>query len=167
MAMTPSQGRAFFVALGVGFFVLVPPLAPPAQALEAIVFLSDAQPSVWGTGIGGTLSSTWFKLLAIEGEVARQPGQPLNSSMTSFTAGAFLAPPVGAFTPYGGFGVGIFRQSRGVLRDNGTLKAFVLGVKLKLGDLVVIRGEYRAISLSGEPLLDMDTRLSAGIGVSF
>ncbi len=165
--MSLRHRRALAVALGAALFVLAPPLAHPAQALEAIVFLSDAHPSVWGTGIGGTLSSTWFKILSIEGELARQPGQPLSSSMTSFTAGAFLAPPVRALTPYGGFGVGIFRQSRGALRDNGTLKAFVLGVKLKLGDLIVIRGEYRAIALSGEPLLDMDKRLSAGIGVSF
>ena len=156
--------RALVAVLGAALFVLVP---PPAEALEAIVFISDARPSVWGTGIGGTLSSTWFKILNVEGEVARQPGEPLDSSMTSFTAGAFLAPPVGPFTPYGGFGVGLFRQSRGAARDNGTLKAFVLGLKLKLGGLIVLRGEYRAIALSGVPLLDMDKRLSAGIGVSF
>jgi len=167
MAMISSQGRAFFVALGVGFFALVPALVTPARALEAVVFLSDARPSVWGTGVGGTLTTTWFKLLALEGEIARQPGEPTSSSMTSFQASALLAPPLGPLTPFGGFGVGVFRQSRGEARDNGTLKAFVLGVKLKIGGLLVIRGEYRAISLSGEPLLDTDKRLSAGIGVSF
>jgi hypothetical protein len=165
--MIPSCRRALFVALGAALIALFPTLVPPAEALEAVVFLSDARPSVWGTGIGGTLTTTWFKLLALEGEIARQPGQPLSSSMTSFQASALLAPPLGPLTPFGGFAVGVFRQSRGAGRDNGTLKAFVLGVKLKVAGTLVIRGEYRAISLSGEPLLDMDQRFSAGIGVSF
>jgi len=165
MSLHPARTRAaLFLA---AFFVLSPVLARPARALEVSVFLSDARPSVWGTGVGATLSTTWFKLVCLEAELARQPGQPLDSSMTSFTASALLAPPVGPLTPYGGFGVGVFRQSRGTLRDNGTLKAFVLGVKLKLGGLVVIRGEYRAIALSGEPPLGMDKRFSGGIGISF
>jgi hypothetical protein len=159
--------RALAVPLGAAFLVLAPTLVPPAAALEAVVFLSDARPSVWGTGIGGTVTSTWFKLLALEGEIARQPGEPVSSSMTSFQASALLAPSLGPLTPFGGFGVGVFRQSRGAARDNGTLKAFVLGVKLKVAGTLVIRGEYRAIALSGEPLLDMDQRFSAGIGVSF
>ncbi len=165
--MTLFCRRALSISLGAAFFGLVPTLVPPAEAIEAVAFLSDAQPSVWGTGIGGTLTTTWFKLLALEGEIARQPGQPVDSSMTSFQASALLAPPLGPLTPFGGFGVGVFRQSRGAARDNGTLKAFVLGVKLKVGGLLVIRGEYRALSLSGVPLLEMDRRLSAGIGVSF
>jgi hypothetical protein len=68
---------------------------------------------------------------------------------------------------FGGFGVGIYRQSRGDSRENGTLKTFILGAKVKVGGLVVIRAEYRGISLAGTPLLDMDKRLSAGIGISF
>lgn len=165
--MRLSQGRTLRVALGAALLLLPPPLVPPAGALEAVFFLSEAGPAVWRTGVGGTLASTWFKLVSLEGELARQPGQPIDSSMTSFTASALLAPPLGALTPYGGLGVGFFRQSRGALRDNGTLKAFVLGVKLKLGGLLVIRGEYRALDLSGEPLLEMDQRFSAGIGLSF
>jgi hypothetical protein len=165
--MIPFFRRARSVALGAALFALFLTYAPSAEALEAVAFLSDARPSVWGTGIGGTLTTTWFKLLALEGEIARQPGQPVDSSMTSFQASALLAPPLGPLTPFGGFGVGVFRQSRGAARDNGTLKAFVLGVKLKVAGTLVVRGEYRVLSLSGEPLLDMDQRFSAGIGVSF
>jgi len=165
MSLCPRRAPApFFLA---AFFVLSPVLAAPAHAIELVVFLSDARPSVWGTGVGGTLTTTWFKLVCLEAELARQPGLPIDSSMTSFTASALLAPPIGPFTPFGGLGVGVFRQSRGPLRDNGTLKAFVLGVKLKVAGLLVIRAEYRAIALSGEPLLGMDKRLSGGIGISF
>ena len=165
--MIPSRRPILPAALAAGLLVFMPALAFRADALEAVVFLSDARPAVWATGIGGTIATTWFKIISLEGEVARQPGEPLDSSMTSFTASAMLAPPLGALTPYGGLGVGLFRQSRGALRDNGTLKAFVLGLKLKVGGLLVFRGEFRALDLSGEPLLEMDHRLSAGIGLSF
>jgi hypothetical protein len=165
MILRPS--RAVAPVLLAAFFVLSPALAVPAHALEVTVFLSDARPSVWGTGVGATLTTTWLKLLCLEAELARQPGLPIDSSMTSFGATALLAPPIGPLTPFGGLGVGLFRQSRGSLTDNGTLKAFVLGAKLKIAGLVVIRAEYRAIDLSGEPPLGMDKRFSGGIGISF
>ena len=165
MSLCPSRALAPFLLAA--FFVLSPVLAPPAHAIELVVFVSDARPSVWGTGVGGTLTTTWFKLAALEAELARQPGLAIDSSMTSFTASALLAPPIGPLTPFGGFGVGVFRESRGSLTDNGTLTAFILGVKLKIGGLLVIRGEYRAISLSGEAPLAMDKRFSGGIGISF
>jgi hypothetical protein len=165
MILRPN--RALAPSLLAAFFVLSPALAVPAQAIEVTAFLSDARPSVWGTGVGATLTTTWVKLIALEAELARQPGLPVDSSMTSFSATALLAPPIGPITPFGGFAVGVFRQSRGTLRDNGTLKAFVLGAKLKIAGLVVIRAEYRAIDLSGEPPLGMDQRFSGGIGISF
>ena len=46
------------------------------------------------------------------------------------------------------------------------LRCFVVGLKLKLG-LALVKGEYRRITLSGEPLLPMDRRISFGAGVSF
>jgi len=46
------------------------------------------------------------------------------------------------------------------------LRAFILGAKVKLG-LVVIKGEYRKINLSGGPFLEMTARISAGAGISF
>jgi hypothetical protein len=165
MTLYPNRTHApFFLA---AFFVLSPVLAVPAHAIELVVFVSDARPSVWGTGVGGTLTTTWVKLLALEAELARQPGLPIDSSMTSFSATALLAPPIGPITPFGGLAVGLFRQSRGPVTDNGTLTAFVLGAKLKIAGLVVIRAEYRAIALSGDPPLGMDKRFSGGIGLSF
>jgi len=150
--------------LWAAFVVLSP---APAQALEVVGFVSEARPAIWRTGVGVTLTSGFFRLASLEAEISRQPGEPVESSMTSFTGSALLSPPLGPLVPFGGFGVGLYRQSRGELRDNGTLKAFILGVKLKLGGVVVIRGEYRAIDLSGGALLEMDERFALGIGVSF
>jgi hypothetical protein len=36
-----------------------------------------------------------------------------------------------------------------------------------LKDLIVLKGEYRRLELSGDPLLAMDSRVSFGAGVSF
>jgi hypothetical protein len=87
--------------------------------------------------------------------------------MTSFTASAFLSPPIGGLIPYGGVGVGLFRQTLGSESDLGRLRALVLGVKLRLKDLIVLKGEYRRLELSGDPLLPMDSRVSFGAGIAF
>ena len=60
----------------------------------------------------------------------------------------------------------MFRQTVGTESDTGTLKAFILGAKVQLG-LVVLKGEYRRITLSGTPLLNMTARISAGAGIAF
>jgi hypothetical protein len=138
-----------------------------ARAGDITAFVAQPAPTeTWGRGYGATLSSTWFTALSLEGEAARLPGDRTDAAMTSFTGSALLAPPIGVLTPYGGFGIGVFRQTLGTISDTGTLRAFILGAKVKLG-LVVIKGEYRRITLSGAPLLDMTARISAGAGISF
>jgi hypothetical protein len=87
--------------------------------------------------------------------------------MTSFTGSALLSPPTGDVTVYGGLGVGYYRQSLGGIDDSGFLTAFILGAKAKLGGVLVVKGEYRRLKLSGDPLADMDSRFSAGAGISF
>ncbi|MBI3932990.1 MAG: hypothetical protein HY317_06215 [Acidobacteria bacterium] len=142
--------------------------AADARAGDITVFAAKGAPDeTWARGYGGALSSTWFHVINLEAEAARMPGDAEDASMTAFTGSALLAPPLGILTPYGGLGFGLFRQSLGDLRDTGTLKALVLGAKLKLGGLVVIKGEYRRYDLSGEPLLPLDSRISAGAGISF
>jgi hypothetical protein len=113
------------------------------------------------------LSSTWFNVVTFEGEAARIPGETTDTGMSSFTASALLSPPVGALTPYGGLGVGLFRQNVGSDSDIGRLKAWIVGAKVKLGGLIVLKAEYRRLDLSGTPLLDMDNRISAGAGIAF
>ncbi len=140
---------------------------PPAEAGDITAFVAVAAPvDRWGRGYGAALSSTWFSVLRFEGEAARFAGESPDSTMTSFTGSALLAPPIAFLTPYGGIGVGLFRQTEGPNSDTGTLKCFVLGLKIKIG-LAVLKGEFRQYGLSGEPLLSMERRYSAGAGISF
>lgn len=140
---------------------------PSAQAGDITAFVAVAAPvDSWGRGYGAALSSTWFTVLSFEGEAARFAGESPDSTMTSFTGSALLAPPIAFLTPYGGVGVGLFRQTEGTDSDTGTLKCFVLGLKIKIG-LAVLKGEFRQYGLSGEPLLSMERRYSVGAGISF
>jgi hypothetical protein len=139
-----------------------------AEAGDATVFVAIASPREdWKTGYGASLSSTWFKVLNFEAEAARTPAEEVGGTMTAFTGSALLAPTVGILIPYGGLGVGVFRQTLGGDSDTGTLKCLVLGAKLKLGPLLIVKGEFRRFDLSGEPLLAMDKRVSVGAGLSF
>jgi len=142
--------------------------APRASAGDVIAFVAQPSPTdTWALGFGAAISSTWFKLLNFEGEGARLPGDSTGISMTSFTGSALVAPPIGFITPYGGLGFGLFRQTLGTLSDTGTMRALIFGVKVKIGPVFVIKGEYRRQTLSGEPLLEMTHRVSAGAGIAF
>jgi hypothetical protein len=161
--------KAVFAHARLGAVALLVFLAvsAPAKAGDVTAFVAFATPTeTWGQGYGAALSSTWFKVLSFEGEAARIPGDRPEDTMTSFTGSALLAPPVAFLTPYGGLGVGMFRQSVAGDSDTGVLRCLVLGVKVKAG-LVVVKGEYRRIELSGEPILAMDHRFSVGAGISF
>ena len=142
-------------------------VAGPAEAGDVTVFVTMPSPSdVWSRGYGAALTTTWFQVLSLEGEAARIPGDLGDSNMSSFTGSALLAPALGPIVPYGGIGIGFFRQSVGDNSDTGLVHCFAAGIKLKLG-LAVVKGEYRWIDLSGEPLLPMDRRVSFGAGISF
>src|SRR5262245_17383118 len=67
----------------------------------------------WARGYGAALTSTWFHVIALEAEAARLPVEDSAGTMTTFSGSALLAPPVGVIVPYGGLGVGLFRQSIG------------------------------------------------------
>ena len=143
-------------------------LAAPASAGDVTAFVAIPSPAdQWAHGYGAALSSTWFNVVTFEGEAARIPGETTDTAMSSFTASALLSPPVGALTPYGGVGVGLFRQNVGSESDIGRLKAWIVGAKVKLGGLIVLKAEYRRLDLSGTPLVDMDSRISAGAGIAF
>src|SRR6266705_3524309 len=125
--------------------------AASVRAGDATVFAAWTSPrDAWGRGYGAALSSTWFQVVSFEAEAARIPGQTPDGNMTSFTGSALLAPPIGFLTPYGGLGIGLFRQTLGALSDTGVLRASILGAKVKVG-LLVLKVEYRKIGLSGTP----------------
>jgi hypothetical protein len=139
-----------------------------AGAGDVTVFTARSLPSdQWGGGYGAALSSTWFRFATFEAEVARTTGDAPDSGMTSFTGSALLSVPLAFVTPYGGVGVGLFRQTTGADSDVGNLKAFILGAKVRIGGVLVIRGDYRKLSLSGPPIIPMDQRLAAGVGITF
>lgn len=158
-------GRPRRVALVLALGLLVP--ASAARAGDAMVFAAWPSPGdAWARGYGASLSSTWFNVVSFEAEAARIPGETPDGNMTSFTGSVLLAPPVAFLTPYGGLGIGLFRQTLGTLSDTGVLRASILGAKVKAG-LLVVKVEYRRLSLSGTPLIAMDHRVSAGAGISF
>jgi hypothetical protein len=164
VSLLTGRPRAFLLAALAAALAAAP---PAADAGDVTAFVTLPAPTdVWSRGYGATLSSTWFQAISLEGEAARLPGDRTEAAMTSFTGAALLAPPIGIVTPYGGLGIGLFRQSLGATSDTGTLRAFILGAKVKIG-LVVVKGEYRRLTLSGTPLLPMTARISAGAGITF
>src|SRR4051812_26732868 len=154
---------------GLGFLVALACIgASDAEAGDVTIFTSRGQPSEnWENGYGAALSSTWFRLATFEAEVARASGKPGDSGMTSFTGSALLSVPLAFVTPYGGVGIGLFRQTLGADSHTGHLRAFVLGAKIHVGGLIVVRGDYRRIDLSGTPLIQLDHRLAGGVGITF
>ncbi len=140
----------------------------PAAAGDVTAFVAFPSPTdTWAHGYGASISSTWFRILNFEAEGARLPGDSIDASMTSFMGSALVAPPVGFLIPYGGLGIGVSRQSLGPLSNTGVIRALVLGVKVKIGPVFVIKGDYRRLSFSGSPLLEMTHRVSAGAGIAF
>lgn len=169
--MYPVHVKALSVArrtaaLAFGIGLALAPATARAGDVTAFVALPSPNDS-WQHGFGAALSSTWFNVVTFEGEAARIPGETTDAGMSSFTASALLSPPVGALTPYGGVGVGLFRQNIGSDSDIGRLNTWIVGAKLKLGGLIVLKAEYRRLDLSGNPLIDMDSRISAGAGIAF
>lgn len=143
-------------------------LPPPARALEAVVFLSGASPEVrWSRGYGAAVGFGLLKLAAFEAEVARQPGSAPDSGMISLTGAALLAPSFGSFVPFIGLGAGFQRQNTARASDYGTHSAFIVGAKLKLAGILVLRVEWRKLGLAGTPLIPFDDRFSGGVGASF
>lgn len=144
-------------------------LAPmPAYAGDITAFIASATPrDNWDQGFGGALTTNWFHVFSLEAEAARLRGPRGDTGLTSLTGSAFLSPPIGALTPYGGMGVGLYRETQGSSSQYGTLKARILGAKVRVGGLLVFKGEYRRLTLSGDPLLAIEHRLSAGAGIVF
>lgn len=138
-----------------------------AQAAELTAFLAVAKPGErWAGGAGGAFGVTFFKILHLEAEAARLPGEILDQSQWSVVGSALVAPAFGRLVPYGGLGVGGYRQTDRGRSDTGVIRNLVLGVKLNLG-LVLVKGEYRKLTLPAEALLPMTDRFSVGAGISF
>jgi hypothetical protein len=170
----PSEGpdhggvirQRALVALLLAAALLAPP--PPARAAELTGFLSGGSPGeVWSTGYGGMLTITLFNLVSGEIEGAWQGGAVPSTSLASLSAKAYLGPSFGRVVPYGGIGVGVYRESLPADSDTGTLGLVFLGVKLKFPLGLVIRGEFQWVDLPTPAPVQLDHRYVFGLGLSF
>lgn len=139
------------------------------RAGDLTVFVGEPRPGDnWGRAYGAALTSSLVPVLSFEGEASRVSGSSLDTAMTAFTASAVVSPPLGLITPYAGVGAGVFRQTiAGGITDTGALTAVFGGVKVKTASILVLKAEYRRLSLSGNPPIKLDGRFSIGAGVSF
>jgi hypothetical protein len=154
------------VLLGIALFL--PLFAPAARAAEVSAFLALATPGdKWAGGGGAAFAIGFFHVLSFEAEGAYMPGELQGQKLLSLTGSAFIAPSFGKLTPFAGVGRGIAREETPLLRDNSSIHTFSLGAKLHVAPLILIKAEYRRITLPDDALLPMDNRYSLGAGISF
>ena len=140
----------------------------PVSPAELTVFLSGASPGeTWGTGYGGILTITLFNIVGGDLEGAWQGSDLPSTSLFSLSAKAYIGPQLGRFVPYGGIGVGVYRESVLNDSDTGTLGLVFLGLKLKFPFGLVIRGEYQWVDLPMPAPIDLDHRYILGLGLTF
>lgn len=141
--------------------------APAAHAGDLTVFAAQASPTdLWQPGFGATLSTSILDVAALEAEAARTSAEA-DGDMTSFSVSAMLAPALGPLVPFAGVGVGLYRQNLGDAHTTDVVRSFAAGLKVNIGRVFVIRGEYRHFTLSGPVRIQMDNRLSVGAGIQF
>jgi hypothetical protein len=158
--------RRSFSSAAIALLLALAP-ARSAWAADVTAFVGLTSPrELWGNGYGAAFGTTWFKIATFEVEAARVPGETLDDRMTSFTGSAFLAPSFKKLTIYAGPGVGGYRQNTLLRTDNGILKTFAVGAKLKLG-LAMLRGEWRYIKMPSDALIPVESRIYVGAGIDF
>ncbi len=144
-------------------------LSPPAAAMDLTAFVAAGGPqATWGQGYGGSLGARLLGLVTLEGEAMRLPVEAAtpSGSVTAFTASVLISPPLDLIVPYGGLGVGLYRQSFRNVSDTGRLSALVLGIRAKLGPAFA-RAEFRSYTLPEDALLPLEKRYSLGVGITF
>jgi hypothetical protein len=148
--------------------VLLAAGAAPAAAGDLTAFAAFGNPGDnWDTGYGAALSFGILPFVNLEAEAARVPIALADSHMTSFTGSALVSPPTGNVSIYAGLGVGYYRQNLGGAEGSSVLTAIVVGLKARVGGVLVVRGEYRKLKLHGTPLAEMDSRFAVGAGIGF
>lgn len=148
--------------------LLVSLSARTAAPAEVGAFISGGSPGeVWGVGYGGTLTITLFNLVGGEIEGAWQGSDLPSASLFTLSAKAYVGPSFGRFVPYGGLGVGVYRESLPGSSDTGTLGLIFVGARLKFPFGLVVRGEYQWVDLPLATPLGMDRRYVLGLGLGF
>src|SRR5258708_5103203 len=80
---------------------------------------------------------------------------------------AITPPPLGPFVPYGGLGVGAYKQNLASHDQWGTVSGVFVGARIKLPLGILIKGEYEWVTLPNDALMKMDGRYYGGVGISF
>lgn len=143
---------------------------PSAQAAEATLFLTYSTPTdIWGLGVGGDLSFSFLKLWMFGVEGAHQRSSNFDAPMNYLTVQALLVLPVKKLRLYGGLGAGLFYESASSASESdfGSLTALILGAKVRIQDILVLKIEYRRYGLTGEPPLPLQQRFSIAAGLTF
>ncbi len=143
---------------------------PSAQAVEATLFITKSTPTEnWGWGVGGDLSFSFLKLAMFGVEGAHQRNPTFQTPINYLTVQALLVLPVRKLRLYGGLGAGLFNEGASAAGDSdfGSLTALILGLKLKIEDILILKVEYRRYGLTGDPPLALQQRISFGAGVTF
>ena len=142
-------------------------LAPRADAGEFGAFLTWPTPTAnWGTGFGFHAAFISLPFLQAGGEWARMGGQNSVISISTYTAQAEFNPPGLKIQPFVGVGFGGYRQGNGSESDWGTLTTLFGGLRVPIG-AAKLRAEFRKVSLSGTPELNVDKRFSLGVSFRF
>jgi len=142
-------------------------LAGSAGAGELGAFVTLPTPTKdWKTGFGFHAAVISLPFLQAGGEFARMSGEDPLVSIETYTAQAELNPPSVKISPFVGIGFGAYRQKRGTSSDWGALNAVFGGVRVPIG-AARLRAEFRKVSLSGTPRVNVDKRLSLGISFRF
>lgn len=142
-------------------------LAGPASAGELGAFVTLPTPTKdWKTGFGFHAAVISLPFLQAGGEFARISGEDPLVSIETYTAQAELNPPSLKISPFIGIGIGAYRQKSGTEGDWGALNAVFGGVRVPIG-AARLRAEFRKVSLSGTPRVNVDKRLSLGISFRF
>ena len=157
--------------VSVGLALLVTAAPQGAQAGEITLFWARNSPrATWRDAEGATLTLGLAKVAQLEVEGARGLDTESVSRLTYFTAGAALKVPFTKVSPFAGLAVGVYHQSLGDDWKIGTLGAEFAGIKVRIADLIVLRGEYRRLQLhglSGTPFHPLDSRVALGAGIAF
>jgi hypothetical protein len=141
--------------------------APRAEAGEFGAFLTWPTPTEnWGTGFGFHAAFISLPFLQGGGEWARMGGENSLVSISTYTAQAELNPPGLKVQPFIGVGFGGYRENDGKTSDWGTLTTLFGGLRVPIGG-AKLRAEFRKVSLSGTPKLNIDKRFSLGASFRF
>jgi len=142
-------------------------LSSPVFAGEVGAFLTLPTPTeAWKTGFGFHAAFISLPFLQAGGEWARMSGEDALLSISTYTAQAELNPPSLKVSPFIGIGVGAYHQKDGNEGDWGSLTTIFGGLRVPIG-AARLRAEFRKLSLSGTPRVNIDKRFSLGVSFRF